>query len=1031
MKAGIPFLCRLLSAVWLLWMGVFIAPCRAQQARPPVPRFEVLGVNEGLSQSTVTALFQDRQGFIWIGTGDGLNRYDGQKIQRFWVSADKGAPPATFVRSTIWEDEQGGIWFANNKGLHCYTSDSEKIQTVFTANQWAGYIVARIAGRFLWAWHFREGILRYDLIHHTSRRYPLPNWLQNTDSGYFYALQESAGGTFWTKRSQPGNFCFFNPRQGSWMQGPGPTAAAAICFGKGRSFFSDADGFTQYDSSTGSTRRVAIPFGESSPQPQRMIADRWGRVWIGTAAHGLYCYDPNTGTLTTYRHSSLNPASLPTDLTTVLFIDRADNLWVGTDGGGAARLDLKPPRFGLFPLHESDFPEIKTFFTRCFYEDTVGKLWFGTHSNGIGILNRQTGQPERYIQKGTNGSPLQVVNAIVRDPDGNLWIGHSRGFSRLNPTTGQFTDLYVCPEPANNAPQSYGTHILALRDGTMLTASRQGLMLFQRQGSHWRGRNFENHPILGGFGSSLCQMANGTIWAAITGKGLICLRRSGDSLLEEKQYFPNVQVRGLHCDEQNPDLLWIATTSGFARLNTRSGEAVFKGIDDGMSNAYIYGLLEDERHRLWMSTNGGLVCYNPKGGQFASYTYADGLQSNEFNSGAFYKGPSGTLYFGGIHGFNWIEKGSGAMAGVPPPIAMSAFTVNGRQMTPQQDQTLVLPYNQNDLAFRMAVLDYTRPAANKMSCYLKGWDADWVSYNSPEGHYVNLPPGKYTLYIRGSNAAGIWSKTLTYPICIRAPFWKMPLFYVVAGLLLLAAAAALIYAAFREKLLRQRRIIAQQKALMDERTRISQDMHDEIGSGLTRIAMMTEMLTRREGEIPEIGSIARAARGLVQNMGEIVWALHPENDRLDNLLSYLREQLHAFIEPFGLDYEIDFPENIPDWRLSNAQRRNLYLTVRESVNNALKHAGATRLRIEARIEGPSLCFRICDNGRGFELAQVRAGANGLRNMRRRMSDIGGSFDLASTSGNTCISFRITLQNARQKPKRFRWITTFFTRTKKK
>lgn len=715
----------------------------------------------------------------------------------------------------------------------------------------------------------------------------------------------------------------------------------------------------------------------------------------------------------------------------MLFIDRADNLWAGTDGGGVARLDLKPPRFGLFPLHESDFPEIKGFFTRCFYEAPDGKLWFGTHANGMGILNRQTGRLEQIIRNGANGKPLQVVNAIVPAPDDRLWVAHAGGFACLDLATRQFTDLYAYRTPAASAPQSYGVAILGLHDGTMLTASRSGLMLFSRQGSHWRGHSFAAHPLLGGMVSNLCQMADGSIWAAVNRQGLLRLRRSGDSLLLERQYFPDLQVRGLHCDEQNPDILWVATTSGFARFNTRSGEARFKGTDDGMSNAYVYGLLEDEQHRLWMSTNGGLICYDPKQEQFASYTYADGLQSNEFNSGAFYKGPSGTLYFGGIHGFNWIEKGNDAPPGGPPPIALSAFTVNGRQLLPRPGQELALPYNQNDLAFRMAVLDYTRPGANKMICYLEGWDAGWMSHNSPEAYYANLPPGRYILHIRGRNAAGVWSRAMTYPIHIRAPFWKTTLFYVAVGFLLLLAAAALIYAAFRKKLARQQRIIAQQKALMDERARISSDMHDEIGSGLTRIAMMTELLNLREGNIPEIKNIAQAARGLVQSMGEIVWALHPENDRLDSLLAYLREQLHAFIEPFGLDYEIDFPENIPDWRLSNAQRRNLYLTVRESVNNALKHAGAGRLLIEARVADQGLHFRVCDDGRGFEPAQVRAGANGLRNMRRRMSDIGGYFDCTSACGNTCMHFGIALQTTRHRQKRYQRITTFFTPKRKK
>lgn len=1015
----------LLVAVLLGWK-ISHSHCCAQGL--PLPRFEMLGVNEGLSQSTVTAIYQDRQGFIWIGTGDGLNRFDGQAVQRFWVATAKGAPPASYVRSKIWEDYGGNIWFANEKGLHGYVRGHKKIQTVLTTNQWQDYTLMKITGSGLWAWHSGKGVLQYDFQKHKIRYFPLPDSLHAVDSRYYCGLSEGPGNKFWTKRSRNGPFYFFNPETTAWEKGSKPTAATIICFGQGHHFMPDADGLIDYDSATRTARRVAIPFEEAEPNPQRILTDRWGRVWVATAANGLYCYQPATGALTAYRHNSIQPASLPTDLTSVLFIDRADNLWVGTDGGGAARLDLKPPRFGLFPMHESDFPEIKGFFVRCFYEDSTEKVWFGIHADGIGIMNRHTGRLEKVIRNGEHGKRLQVVNAIVPDGDGKLWIGHASGFSLFDPESQRFTDLYRNPVPASTVPQSYGIDILPLQDGRMLTASRQGLMLFRRWKEGWTGRSFAADARLTSFTSNLCQMPNGSIWAAVNGQGLLHLRCVGDSLLVERQYFAGLQVRGLHCDSQIPEILWAGTTSGLARLNTRTGSAVFKGTDEGMSNAYVYGLLEDNRHRLWLSTNGGLICYDPKKEQFVTYTHADGLQSNEFNSGAFYKGPSGTLYFGGIHGFNWIKPGADTAAGPPPQVALSSLLVNGQRQLAYPRRPLELSHNQNDLSFQMAVLDYTRPKANKLSCFLEGWDSGWMTQDGPEAHYANLPPGHYKLHIRGRNAAGLWSEDLTFPIHIRAPFWKTPLFYTGLGVLLVLMLASLLYAAFRRKLQQQQRIIAQQKALMEERARISRDMHDEIGSGLTRIAMMTEMLNLREGKIPEMKNIAQAARGLVQNVGEIVWALHPDNDRLDSLLAYLREQIHAFMEPYALDYEILFPETIPEYRLSNGQRRNLYLTVREAVNNALKHAGASRLSIIATVDDQKLQFRVCDNGRGFAPAPVRTGANGLRNMRRRMSDIGGYFEHTSVPGNTCIFFGIPLGEGDCKPRKRRLATTFFTRT---
>ncbi len=267
----------LLVAVLLGWK-ISHSHCCAQGL--PLPRFEMLGVNEGLSQSTVTAIYQDRQGFIWIGTGDGLNRFDGQAVQRFWVATAKGAPPASYVRSKIWEDYGGNIWFANEKGLHGYVRGHKKIQTVLTTNQWQDYTLMKITGSGLWAWHSGKGVLQYDFQKHKIRYFPLPDSLHVVDSRYYCGLSEGPGNKFWTKRSRNGPFYFFNPETTAWEKGSKPTAATIICFGQGHHFMPDADGLIDYDSATRTARRVAIPFEEAEPNPQRILTDRWGRVWI-------------------------------------------------------------------------------------------------------------------------------------------------------------------------------------------------------------------------------------------------------------------------------------------------------------------------------------------------------------------------------------------------------------------------------------------------------------------------------------------------------------------------------------------------------------------------------------------------------------------------------------------------------------------------------------------------------------------------------------------------------------------------------
>lgn len=999
----------------------------------PIPRFQTIGVNEGLSQSLVTALYQDKQGFMWIGTGDGLNRYDGVNLSIYRVPMPKGKRPTSIVRGRLCEDDKGNIWFSNEFGLHCWEAQQQQIVTRLgpaPGQRFFDFTLILMSRGALWAYNCDKGILRYDLHNGATQLYPLPDSFKESGQRSCLDPQVGPNNHIWFKRTQGGAFYYFDTRTARFGTGLAPAPFHFVGVGKGKHYWASSDSLVVYDSASGNSSSLALPYPWQGSGAKRLAEDRWGRVWVATASSGLYAYYPAEQRVHHYRHSNIRPGTLPIDITTVLFIDRADNLWVGTDGGGVSRLDLKPQRFRLFPLDEGDYPVLKDYFVKCFYEDEKNKTWFGTHSNGLSILDRHSGKLENYSTYGAANKPLKVVSALEPDPDGKIWIAHALAFSIFDPGSGRFEDVPVSEMPALDAGYSYGIGLVRLQDGRMLGATRSGLVLFSKKNGRWKGRSFLRHPLLGTFTTVVCQMADGTIWAASNQAGLLRLEPEADSLRVAGQYFEGTQIRGLHPDERQPEILWVGTTNGFAQFHTRTGAYEFKGLEDGMSNAYVYGLLEDAQHNLWLTTNGGLIYYDRNDQKFTTYTYADGLQSNEFNSGAYYKGRSGTLYFGGIRGFNWIEPET-MPAGIaqPPPVALSDFVVNGRKTTLRQSAALTLAHDQNDIAFRVAVLDYSRPEANKIAYYLKGWDHKWIESRSHEAHYANLPPGRYELYIRGCNAAGIWSPEKVFVFTIRAPFYQTTLFYVLVAVAVLALLLLGVYGLVRRKLQAQRRIIAQQQLLMEERTRISKDMHDEIGSGLTRIAMMSETLGALKAAPADTQKIAIAARTLLQNMGEIIWALNPSNDSLESLLAYLREQLHLFMEPFSVAYVIDFPEEAPFIELTNAQRRNIYLTAKEAVNNALKHAKPTAIHIAAKIDKGSLQFEICDDGCGFDESQVRQSANGLRNMRRRLKDIGGYFHCDSQMHGTRISFGMPLRKG-PTLRYMRRITTFITSAQK-
>lgn len=454
-----------------------------------------------------------------------------------------------------------------------------------------------------------------------------------------------------------------------------------------------------------------------------------------------------------------------------------------------------------------------------------------------------------------------------------------------------------------------------------------------------------------------------------------------------------------------------------------------------MANSYVYGILEDDKHNLWLSTNGGLIYFDRKNNSFQNFSANDGLQSNEFNTGAFYKSASGNFYFGGIKGFNWFKNINPDLTDYAhkPSVAVTDIFLNDRRFKEDsvflKNKTINLSYYQNNVVFNFAALDFTRPEANKIQYRLENWDPHWVTTQAKTVRYSNLSPGHYVFKIKACNADGVWSDEQSIVVFIQAPFWKRWWFYSLMGAIILIAAVFITKAIAKRKFRRQLHDLEKQRLVEQERNRISRDMHDEIGSGLTQIALMSELMQTQKKADEElkkdVGNISSSARKLVESMSEIIWALNPQNDSLENLLAYLREQTLAYFEPFDIRYSIQFPDELPFIRLSNEQRRNLFLVAKEALNNALKHSGADTINLSMAYQNNSIHFYISDNGKGIDESKIKIASNGLRNMKKRMADVGGTLDLRSAETGCSIHFSLEVAPAKKEG-----TTTFFTSFKK-
>ena len=1005
---------KILFVVFTVCFGYY------SSAQTIIPRFENLGVNDGLPHSSVYSIQQDKKGFMWFGTADGLCRYDGSVLKTFKYSAHYEQDVVNnFVRGKILEDKTGNIWYCNESGIYKWDIIKELVFRVkaFDKKEFknSGFQSLYLdEDNCMWLFNLNNGIYEFNITTGRIKVYPFTFKIDYSDI-ILRSISSDVAGNIWFRvgaNSTP--YMVFNKQSHQYSIQLAADPPQAIFFDKQRQVLAYDDKLV-FPGKTGVVPKI-INGKKVSFYSFDGISDNYGRLWMTARGNGLFYYNELNKTFHEFHHDNSKIKSLPFDLTTCLYIDRTENLWIGIDGGGIAKLDLKQPKFNLFPLSEGDFPVLNDYFTKCFYEDTAGRIWFGTHSNGLNIFDpqKQALINYRHENEKEKSLPGNIVSSILKDRDGNMWIGGSGGISLFNEKEGSFKTIDIKDLPKiYPLMNTFVYRMLQLQNGNFLVATLLGIIKVAKVANgNYKGIYFINSGYLNSVTTDIAEMPDKMIYATLPGIGLYQLKPAGDSYCLVNISLQGIDLRSVRKDEKDTGYLWIGSGKGLIHFNTTTHTYQTWDEKNGMANSYVYGSLEDSTGNLWLSTNKGLSYFKREENKFENYSYLDGLQSNEFNTQAFYKSNSGIFFFGGIKGFNWFKPGYISKENIKPVAAITDIEINETKFQKDPafliDHIITVSYDKNDFNFQFAALDYSRPEANKVQFILQGWDHYPITTEHKSARYTNLPPGSYTLKLKVSNAAGVWSDEEKIYLIIRSPFWKRSWFVILIGFLLLAVIISITYRISQLRAKRKLQQLEKQIAVDAERNRISADMHDEIGSGITHIALLSELIQTQQKNPAElkkdINVIANSARRLVQTISEIIWALNPQNDTLENLLAYTREQSQQYFESLNVKFEIHFPDTVPDIKLSNAERRNLYLVTREALNNAMKHSGATMITLELEIKKNTCCFIVSDNGVGIDISRNKPGSNGLLNMKKRMEDIGGRIEWLSDGNGTKVEY---------------------------
>ncbi len=1014
-------------------VAVSLLLCTMAYGRNSGAKFEHISIEQGLSQSSVFSILQDSRGFLWFGTLDGLNRYDGYTFTVFksdprnqntlsnntivrifedqdsilWIGTLGGGlnrfDPSTeqFTRyrhsptdstslsndnvRSIYQDMNGTMWIGTNDGLNRFDPAG---RTFFRYSSIPGNKNS-ISNNVIWSIHespSEPGILwigTYDGLNRltvSTGEFSVfkhsPADAASLSNNYIWSVIDHDAEHLWVGTNNGLNL-FSKKDHRSVRFHNDPRNKNSISGNNVWSLWKDRRGTVYAGTLDGGLNKIVPPvngknftFVNYSHDPAdpnsishnfiwSIFEDRTGIIWLGTDV-GVNKLDPNAAKFLHYKSDPFNPHSLTNNEVTALFRDRTGTLWVGTRNG-LNRYDDTQGRFIHYRYDPKDVSSISNNYIRSISEDRNGTLWIGTNGGGLNSFVRSTNS-FRNMRSGHIPSSISS-NDIIRiyeDSSGILWLATLAGLNRFDPATNKVKFYAKEQNDPKSLSHDYVYTITETADGTMWIGTLGGgLNRFDRKSETFT--SFQEDP------ADSSSLSNNNVW---------CIHEdaSGD--------------------------LWIGTNNGLNKFNRTNNTFTHFEEKNGLVNNVIYGILEDSKGFLWLSSNKGLSRFDPKNGTVRNYSANDGLQSNQFGGNDHFKDSRGYMYFGGINGFNIFYPDSIRDNPYIPPIVITDFQIFNRSVGVGGDspirrsisstRSITLAHDQNVFSFEFAALHFSSPQSNTYAYKMEGFDKEWIRSGTRRYvTYTNLDPGKYLFMVMGSNNDGVWNTQGTsIEIIIAPPFWKTWWFITVLVIAGLGFAAFIIYFRIRHLLTIERL-----------RLKIASDLHDDIGTRLTEISMLSDIVyhdgssdqTVFKDSVRNIGGIARE---LIENMSDIVWLINPKRDSLYELFLKLKDGYEEILSHRQILLHINNLNSMETISLPMEHRKNIYLIFKEAINNSLKHSACTEISINTEVNGRILVITMYDNGRGFD-ANKRSLGNGLENMQLRAEAIGGSLRIHS------------------------------------
>ncbi|MBD3615167.1 MAG: hypothetical protein HUJ22_01245 [Gracilimonas sp.] len=922
--------------------------------------FRTFSIEQGLSESVVYDIVQDNEGYIWLGTGFGLNRFDGIRFENYF---EEQGLNSSRIRS-LYKDAEGRIWIGSEAGVNYMESDS-----IYSSPYHEPLINSTVISIFqdrvgdMWfgtdgngVWHYSNGEL--------VAQYTTSNGMGNDR---VRAIAESKEGDLW-----------FATRGGATVLRGGSfrtyTVSDGLPANRIRDIKVDDKGTVWIGSRSGLVRFNGQGFeiyntsdGLINNLIRSITITKNNTVWIGTEGGVSFFNGENFQNYTV-------ASGLSNNIIYSSMMDLEGNMWFGTFGGGVNLF------IGDYFANYSTAQGLPNNLVTTFTEDRRGRIWIGTYGGGMNSIN-----DGRFDDLGLNDKlPDNQIYKLFTDSRQRIWIGMREGLAIL-----EGEDLYVFSDDV--FPFRKVRDIMEASDGSFWISTYDDGII------HYREGEFEQITSDEGLASNRvlnsAEGEDGSIWIATYG-GITRYKEGEFQSFAIQEGLPNNAVMNLLIDDEGQ--IWASTFGGIAWFDGLRFQSIT--TSDGLPDDVCYFIHQSEDGLYWIGTTNGVVRFNAeeyfnlpdrdRTRAFQVLNKEQGLVANELNLGAVYEDSNGYLWFGTVEGFSRFNPDSYEGNPVPPKVHIVGVNASGREY--QVGKRFTLSHDENYLEIHYAGINFTAPNQILYEYKLSGIDPDWQQTTSRSVKYPSLPPGEYKFLVHARNINGAWSTELEeIRFSIMAPFWMQWWFW----MLVPAVVIGIIYLFYNYY--RARKIIDIERM----RVRIASDLHDDVGASLTEIALQSDFLQAGDADKEfkkSLQQIGQQCRKIVSSLDDIVWSIDARNDTLGDLTDRMQDYILNTLESKNMTVNYNFDNLNMDNKLPVSVKENVYLIFKEAVNNIAKYSNGDRVDIRMENHNGYFEFNISDNGTTGK--GTKKTGHGLRNMDMRAKRIGADFNIESTDG---------------------------------